>query len=218
MQVVILAAGQSRRFKEAGYTTPKPFLKVEWRDKIAYMIEHVINTIPAGYGIVAAIPPGYADIVPCLHYEIENSKGPADTALQVLYYIRPDSTLFIDVDILNDTNDLFKLSTLHHCGVLVKRSENPAYSYVDALGAFHHIAEKQRISEYAVQGAYFIPEHAIEEVIKEMERATSEMSEPFMSHVFYKLTLVKYSVHTTYTPVDWGTPNDLKISGATICS
>ena len=218
MRVLILAAGQSRRFKEAGYAIPKPFLPIEWRGRIACMLDHVVSTIPVGFNIVIAAPRGYVSYLHEQYREIEDSKGPADTALQALRTLNPPiATLIIDVDILNHTNDLIKLSKLNHCAVLVKRSANPAYSYVDALGTFHHIVEKQRISDYAVQGAYFIPDHAMEETMKEMKRAVEVEREPYMSHVFDKLTLMKYSIHTTYTPVDWGTPNDLVLSGARIC-
>jgi NDP-sugar pyrophosphorylase family protein len=219
MRALILAAGQSRRFKEAGYNTPKPFLQIKWRDTTTSMLNHVINTIPKGFNILVAAPKGYASEIHVDYYkEVENSKGPADTALQALNLLIPASTIIIDCDILNHTNDLIKLSKLNHCGVLVKRSANPAYSYVDGLGTFHHIAEKSRISEYAVQGAYFIPEHALEETMEEMGKVCNQSREPYMSHVFDRLTLVKYSIHTTYTPIDWGTPNDLKLSGAEICT
>lgn len=218
MRVLILAAGQSRRFKEAGYATPKPFLQVEWRGRTASMLDHVISTVPEGFHITIAAPRGYVSFLHEQYREIEYSNGPADTARLALRLDPYVATLIIDVDILNHTNDLIKLSKLNHCAVLVKRSANPAYSYVDALGTFHHIAEKQRISDYAVQGAYFIPDHAMEEALNVMEVVTADTSEPFMSHVFDRLTLVKYSVHTTYTPVDWGTPNDLTLSGARICT
>lgn len=214
MRVIILAAGQSRRYQQAGYKIPKPFLKVDWNGVVVTMLEHVINTIPSEFDcITIAVPPGYD------YFPVYNSKGPADTFYRVLQkLILPDSFLVLDTDILNSTNDLMKLTKLNHCGVLVRRSANPSYSYVDRLGAFQHIKEKERISEYAVQGAYFVPKSALDEFMIELKRVVETVSEPFMSHVFDRLTLEKYSVPTTYIPVDWGTPKDLEMSGAHIMS
>src|SRR3974377_530764 len=156
MRVIVLAAGDSRRFKEAGYETPKPFLKVNWRDNINTMLGHVINTIPIDLDYIIAYHKGWrTELTASLGFEIGNTKGPADTALQVLIGTRYDATLIIDCDILNTTNDLARLLRQNSCAVLVKKSANPAYSYVDNLGLFTHIVEKERISDYAVQGAYF---------------------------------------------------------------
>lgn len=229
MRVIILAAGQSKRFLKAGYKTPKPFLKIDWNGLVAMMIEHVLNTVPLEFNMIdIAIPPGWSGAITdsvswkeglrINFHIVEFTKGPADTAKQVLRAIRPDSTMILDTDILNSTNDLLKLSTLHHCAVLVRRSANPAYSYVDNIGEFTRIKEKERISDYAVQGAYFVPRSAMEEFLQVLCHIVDSASEPFMSHVFDHLPLQKYAVPTTYIPVDWGTPQDVEMSGAYILS
>ncbi len=230
MRVIILAAGQSKRFQQAGYKTPKPFLKVEWNGTTAMMIDHVINTIPLELEDVdIALPPGWSKHCSkelafrpgyVFKYDvIENSKGPAETAYQILTHLEiSESCLFLDTDILNSTNDLLKLTKLNHCGVLVRRSANPAYSYVDQLGRFEHIKEKERISEYAVQGAYYVPQFILQKFIMELRITISAMNEPFLSHVFDRMTIEKYAVPTTYIPVDWGTPQDIEMSGAHIIS
>jgi dTDP-glucose pyrophosphorylase len=228
MRVIILAAGQSNRFKKAGYKTPKPFLKVDWNGITVTMLEHVLNTIPLEFKTIEiAIPPGYSqDFTDKLgwvdqrlinYHILDNTKGPAETALLVMRHIT-ESCLILDTDILNSTNDLIKLTRLNHCGVLVRRSANPAYSYVDRLGEFQRIKEKERISDYAVQGAYFIPRTALHAFMPVLEETVEVMDEPFMSHVFDRLSLLKYAVPTTYTPVDWGTPRDVEMSGAYIMS
>src|SRR5262245_47681586 len=99
IQIIILAAGQSRRFKDAGYMTPKPFLNIEWRNKTCKMVQHVIGTIPYVYhnNIIIATPP--------------DSKGPADTVLKTMTHVE-HSCLILDCDILNHTNDLFVLSKM----------------------------------------------------------------------------------------------------------
>lgn len=229
MRVIILAAGQSKRFQKAGYKIPKPFLKIEWNGVTAMMLEHVIINVPLEFNLIdIAIPPGWSNkITECSSWKeslrvnfhvIEFSRGPADTANQVLEKCRPQSTLILDTDILNSSNDLLKLVKLNHCGVLVRRSANPAYSYVDRIGEFQTIKEKERISEYAVQGAYYIPRTAMDEFKAVINNVISLEPEPYMSHVFDRMAILKYAVPTTYIPVDWGTPQDVELSGATIVS
>jgi len=160
MHVIILAAGKSKRFKDEGYPIPKPFLEIEYRGLSVYMLQHVINTIPHSLDceISIAVSPGYVFDAPKIKsYPVENTKGRADTALQVMK-ILPEPNwggyLIIDSDILNSTNDLSRLVSQQRSAVLVKKSANPAYSYVDKLGKVSQIKEKERISEYAIQGAY----------------------------------------------------------------
>jgi hypothetical protein len=42
------------------------------------------------------------------------------------------------------------------------------------------------------------------------------MKEPYISHVFNQLTGEKIAKETTYQPIDWGTPLDVRLSGAHI--
>src|SRR5215469_3317603 len=111
MRAIILAAGLSRRFRDEGYMTPKPFLQIEWRGTIAMMLEHVINTIPMDFSVAAAIPLGWLSSTKKISHEhnqivyseLGPTKGPADTALQMLELFKSDDTIFMDVDILNLT-------------------------------------------------------------------------------------------------------------------
>lgn len=188
------------------------------------MLQHVVNTIPLEFkNVYIAIPAEQSKERSqfkdhCYFCNLPKTKGPAESAQIVLQAGPQDSYLIMDTDILNSTNDLLKLTMLNHCGVLVRRSNNPAYSYVDCLGAFKHIKEKERISEYAVQGAYFIPKTAFTEFKTQLDVVVETKEEPYMSHVFDRMTLEKYAVPTTYIPVDWGTPKDLEMSGAYIVS
>lgn len=224
MYVIILAAGQSKRFQEVGIEIPKPFLEIHWRGKSVYMLQHVINTIPLKFAeIHIAVPPKTEFRAPGIHsYEISDTKGPAHTAYQMLSLLgdydtgAPSSYLILDCDVLNFTNDLERLSELDHSGVLVSWSANPAYSYVDKLGPFEHIEEKKRISEYAVRGAYFIHQSGLNEFINLSKLVIEAKQEPYLSHVFDAMQCEKRAVETSYLPVDWGTPRDIRISGAHI--
>jgi hypothetical protein len=218
MRAIILAAGESRRFKEEGYTTPKPFLNIELRGYTCPMWEHVFWTLPPkfwGGQTLYGVPPKWIgemnNAIVMVH-----TKGPAHTALQVMNKISLDDTLILDADILNFTNDLLAITTIHCPAVLVSKSSNPAFSYVDALGFFNLIKEKERISQYAVRGAYWIPSKFIGEFMTIAETLVETMKEPYISHVFNQLTGEKIAKETTYQPIDWGTPLDVRLSGAHI--
>jgi NDP-sugar pyrophosphorylase family protein len=221
MQIIILAAGASKRFQDQGYVTPKPFLQIEWRGTTQTMLEHVINTIPVQYTDIFVVTPKHVEL-PTFNRkvwseQIEPTKGPAHTAWLLMKSLIGDSTLILDSDVLNFTNDLYALTLLSSMGVLVKPSSNPAYSYVDKLGDFTRIQEKEMISKYAVQGAYFIHWRHYEEFVGHSKDVIEEMSEPFISHVFNRMDIgARIAIQTTYNPVEWGTPRDVVISGAKI--
>jgi dTDP-glucose pyrophosphorylase len=224
MRVVILAAGQSRRFKDEGIMVPKPLLQIEWRGTILSMLEHVMRTVPVEYQnkIVIAISPEFVAkmaIIPISTnklFIVESTKGPAETVLKTMQHLEPEATLIMDVDVLNFTNDLHRLTNLSRCGVLVSWSANPAFSYVDNVGVFKRIREKQRISEYAVRGAYFVPLESRFNFIRALEEVSGAISEPYISQALDHMDEEKYAMQTSYTPLEWGTPRDVRISGAHI--
>jgi len=218
MLTIILAAGQSKRFQEEGYMVPKPFLRIEWRGRNLQMLDHVRYTLPREFTqLVCAVPEGYEkQMTECR--AIVDTRGPADTALQMINRFEPVSCLILDADILNFTNDLYWLTHNKLPAVLVSKSANPAFSYVERLGHFRRVAEKHRISDYAVRGAYFVPDHAMVEFTMALEDILERDKEPYISHAFNNMITPKCAVETTYIPVDWGTPRDVLLSGARIIS
>lgn len=223
MRVIILAAGKSRRFQEAKFLTPKPFLQIEWRGCTEPMLCHVLQSVPIGYPISVAIPSGYlteAQLVtqkwPQITFkEIAETIGPADTLRQMLTG-DGQPLLVLDVDVINHTNDLVMLSLLNCSGVLVSKSTNPSYSYVTNLGSFFHIKEKERISSYAVRGAYYIITSDVVEFKEYLKIAIKNYKEPFVSHALDLLPNSKFALKTFYDPIEWGTPLDVKLSHARI--
>lgn len=223
MRVIILAAGQSKRFQDAGYKTPKPFLPIEWRGSTRLMVIHVVNSLPKQLTkLTIAVPPGYKNEIYsprayCI--EVEGTKGPAHTLQKVLYRL-PDmeSTLVLDSDVINHHLDLYGLTKEPVCSVLVSPSKDPSYSYVNKVGYFDQIVEKEVISEHAVRGAYFIPRLHISEFMLALDKIVEEKDEPYISHVFNDMLGDKYALQTTYIPVDWGTPEAIQASGARICT
>jgi hypothetical protein len=70
----------------------------------------------------------------------------------------------------------------------------------------------------AVQGAYYVYEHNMNEFIYAAKEVIDSVEEPYISHVFNECKFSKLSTFTTYNPIHWGTPQDLELSGARIIS
>jgi len=223
MRVLILAAGQSQRFKELGFNIPKPFLPIGWRGHVATMLEHVINTVPEQYGdITIAISEDCVSRLRKLelmysYVAVPKTNGPAHTALEAMRTFKEaTSTMILDVDVLNTTNDLWLLGQITSPAVLVRESTNPLSSYVDKAGEFNEIAEKQRISKFAVQGAYYVPKAGFPQFLSRLEEAMQKTQEPYLSHALHLYQGKKFAVQVKYTPIEWGSPRDIRISGAHI--
>lgn len=230
MLTIVLAAGQSKRFQVEGYKIPKPFLDIEWRGVRASMLDHVLNTIPAQLNpIRVAVPDSYDKTYKFQPFDrisftgVGETRGPAESLLKIVmkpFFSGEESLLIMDSDILNHTNDLWELANLQTSGVLVRKSANPAYSYVDALGEFQIIMEKSRISEWAVSGAYFIHESDRDDFVYQLDNISkNSVKEPYISHAILLMERRKMtSLAVTYDPIDWGTPQDVLLSGARICT
>lgn len=225
MHVIILAAGESKRFQDAGYMIPKPFLLIEWRGSVKTMLEHSIATVPlSDDALITAVPYKHDSLAREITkgrvtvFPIVNTIGPLDTAYQVMREYGKSSTLILDVDVLNTTNDLYSLTrtNLQRCAVLTSYSANPAFSYVENLGPFKRIVEKERISEYAVRGAYYVPGTEHEKFMAAAKEIIKQKKEPFISNALNMVKDYKFAYQTTYAPIEWGTPNDVIISGAHI--
>jgi hypothetical protein len=222
MHTIILAAGMSKRFYDEGYLVPKPLIRLSWRGKEQTMLEHVIATIPLEFrDIVIATHPKWIREIghnERIHvHPVEATRGPAETAYKTLRALIPEATLILDVDVLNFTNDLLRLGSLNNTmGVLVGESANPAFSYVDQKDEFKHIYEKRRVSKYAVRGAYFISAIHINAFMSALEKKMPLNGEPFISHIFNHVPIMKTALEVSYTPIEWGTPRDVRLSGAHI--
>lgn len=93
MQVVIAMAGLGQRFKDSGYTDPKPFIKI----KNKFMFEYLVEKFPIHWNIFFVINEDlenkYINILNLknLHSKIIKTKyserGPIDTVLTALPYL-----------------------------------------------------------------------------------------------------------------------------------
>lgn len=172
INIVVLMAGEGRRFKDARYSRIKPFIKISER----MMIEHVLDGIrikDAKYLLVVreSFFKDYTDELKHLQskYNVsfssvrETTTGALATALSVYNKIMPfDPVIFVDSDNLFDNIEFGKfvnfatMSGSDAC-VLTANSDNEKFSYVKLNsdnGFVSKIAEKKVVSNMAVVGAY----------------------------------------------------------------
>ncbi len=170
LNILIPMAGEGSRFKDAGYTFPKPLIEV---NKIP-MIQLVIDNL--------SIKGNYKFIVKDEHvkkYNIDSmlriirpnsdiinvsktTEGAACTALLAKKYINNDNPLLIansDQFIKwNSTKTMYNFMTKKiDGGILTFKASHPKWSYAkhDDLGTVLEVAEKKVISNTATVGIYF---------------------------------------------------------------
>ena len=163
LNVLIPAAGEGKRFKDAGYEDPKPFIYVNGD----YMIDHVQKNLAIESGTLLLFRHKYyqADNVEfgmpiCFSKKTE---GTAQTCLYVKDHIDNDSPLLIaNCDQILEWNHLAFYYLCEHTsldGVIVvfdcpEKSKKWSYCEVEN-GLVKCVAEKEPISEIANTGIYF---------------------------------------------------------------
>lgn len=218
-RILIPAAGRSERFREAGYETPKPFLGVSYKGVETTMLGHVLRSLPNDDYLIG-VPSGYDD--GANRVVIPHSRGQADTLLQLARHCQEDGpVLIVNSDVVFRTSELdylFRVLSFYDGSLLVQNASNPAMSYVDRVPHPTRFAEKERISDWGISGAWahrsvFALRDALEKVVSD-----AGPGEPYLSHA---LNLVKgdwyaREIAPSIDMVDWNTPMALKASGAEI--
>jgi len=167
INIVIPMAGEGRRFREAGYTFPKPLIEVHGKP----MIESVYRTLPH-----IGRPIFIARTIDSINYNLEDffhnlnpksvlttlddkTEGAACTVLTVSNLIdNNDPLLIVNSDQICywSTNDALHWFNLHDGGIITFRATHPKWSYVKVVsGHVEEVAEKRVISDMATTGIYF---------------------------------------------------------------
>jgi HAD superfamily hydrolase (TIGR01509 family) len=170
INVVIPAAGQGKRFAEAGYQHPKPLIVIDGRPMIDLVLE---NFRPVGQPIVLLqsrhIEQYCADDV--ITHLAPNARtvgidglteGAACTVLKAEHLIDngnemilANSDQYVDVDL---TEFVAKMRAFKaDAGILTFKDDHPKWSYArhDAEGRVTEVAEKVVISDQATVGIYY---------------------------------------------------------------
>jgi len=222
--VIVPAAGESRRFKEAGYFTPKPLLKIRDNGGLSLrMVTHVIANLPpvTCRDVIVGLPAGVEPVVPFYKYlSIINTEGQADTVFQMIQKLPfDDSVLVLDCDMMLEPNDIQKLIDLlqiYDVTVAVAETFDPNSSRVDSVPFPTRFVEKEPISQYGIVGARGFKK--IRNLTQAIVRANIDIhTELYLSHAMNYCMGTKYA-HIVTEFTDLGTPERIREIGWEIVS
>ena len=212
LHIIMAMAGEGSRFKEAGYTVPKPLIKVEgielFRRAIGSFNYYCTSTnIPdTKYTFIVRseyISEYEIDKTIKMYYPNANilavektTRGALETLMVAKDYIDDDDCVVsMDCDIqFNSSTYDYKI--LHRRTedsaipmVMSFYSKNPIYSFVkvvDGIGTY--VAEKDPISNYALGGCYYLGlgknlKKAAKQYIKDFEDGKIQTKELYLSLV-----------------------------------
>lgn len=231
MNVLIPMAGAGSRFKEAGYTFPKPLINVNGKPMIQVVVENL------------NIDANYIYIVQKEHYEKYNleymlnlitpnckivqvdglTEGAACTALLAKEYIDNSNELVIansDQYVDWNSNDFLYMCTNPEIdgAILTFPSVHPKWSFVKTgdNGLVTEVAEKKPISNEATVGIYYFKQgrYFVEYAEKMIARNKRVNNEFYICPVFNELIADEGRIKTMKLEENsmWGlgTPEDLK--------
>lgn len=184
INIVIPMAGMGKRFIEAGYTLPKPLLKIEDREIIAHIVD--IMRVPNAQ-FIFIVRQDHCDEHQLdkrlLEFEpnakiiriSELTEGAVCTVLLAKDYFNDNNPVIIkDCDQIinwNPENFLEFVSRNNADGAIVNiHTERPNYSFsrVDHAGRIYETAEKSVISNHGSAGIYYFARGA--DLIKYAEK------------------------------------------------
>lgn len=223
LYTIIPAAGVSKRFKEAGYETPKPLLYVKSKDgTIASMVAHVVDSAPFENCLIG-LPIGQKqpDDLTGAAVGIKSTTGQADTIYQIVRMLDDDSSILVlDCDMVLLTKDIDKLVEMikvYDVAIAVTETFDPNSSRVDQVPFPTKFVEKEPISQWGIVGARAFKNAGLltDALRKTLEWAKALNVEPYLSHAINLYPGTKYA-HVITEYQDWGTPERLQQSGAVI--
>ena len=170
VNVVIPAAGEGRRFAEAGWPQPKPLIDVNGFPMISLVV-HNLSARHFNFTIAAqrqhrlefenisfgAIKP------PEFHYIEAITSGAAETVLRVVQNLQPELPLciansdqIVEIPIQDFVDDFVERQLDGSIMVFEDPTSNPKWSFVklDNKGFVTDVAEKKPISNLATVGIY----------------------------------------------------------------
>jgi HAD superfamily hydrolase (TIGR01509 family) len=170
LNVLIPMAGAGSRFKQVGYTFPKPLIDVEGKP----MIQLVVENLNIDANFIYVVQKSHREkynldtllnlITPnCRIVEVDKiTEGAACTALMAKKYIDNDNPLFFansDQYVEWDSNEfMYKMNeTGSDGGIVTFKSTHPKWSFakLDRQGFVTEVAEKNPISDLATVGFYY---------------------------------------------------------------
>lgn len=229
LQILIPAAGESKRFKEEGYDSPKALLYLKSSDGVVKdMLTHVIDTLPQekdslGWPIPITIALSSNQEKWVVGNSItikwiDKTIGQADTILQSIKDLKDeDSILICDCDMLLKKEDLKQLVWLllgYDVTIAVSETFDPNASRVDQVPFPKMFVEKEPISQYGIIGARAFRsigklKQALKKTLEDCEKLNIE---PYLSMAINNYVGTKYALLINEF-VDLGTPERIRKAG-----
>ncbi len=227
-------AGEGRRFRNAGWTTPKPLIELNGKPLFVRAIESVkVDGAPMKYSLIVrqehidehGIDKGIREILPdAMIYSVERTtRGAVETCLMAEGCIADDDAVVVmDCDLefrsevyMGIIEEALKNDDATGGALVSFDSDEPKYSYaeLDGNGNVVRTAEKDVISNHALCGAYFFASgKEFKEVAHLLLDAPMEKHEFYVS-LLYNYLLAKGDIVKLATMEDfrsYGTPEELR--------
>lgn len=216
--VLIPAAGKSERFKNVGISKPKGLLQMEWRDRTATMIEHVMprNNSPVRIGCRAEDHTHFERSLAHIRKElwpIVATHGQSHTCAQMSKGIDgPVLVINSDNGFDCDLDEFFSecVRTDANAGAVVFISNGERkYGYVNEIPWFTFALEKAPISTYALAGAFYFKSAMVLQLAHSLT-FKNNLSEQYLSEIFKVIPHGKLAYRIPRSELhEWGTPIDL---------
>lgn len=220
---IIPAAGESKRFKEFGYQTPKPLLRLKSKSgETGYMVQHVISDLSSWIraGVIIALHEG-VDKLQDLEERVmfvSQTTGQADTVYQIVKTLPDnDNVLILDCDMVLLTTDillLIKMIQIYDVSIAVAETFDPNSSRVDQIPFPTRFVEKENISQYGIVGARCFKNARLLTIAlkRTLEKCEDRHIEPYLSLAINPYPGIKFA-HLITEYVDLGTPQRIMEAG-----
>lgn len=214
--VLIPAAGESSRFVAAGYRGPKAALEITLGGVRQRMIDHVVSRLPEGMIPVLVIRPEHQSALCGFDQIILDgpTRGQSETVLKGLRDREPILIHNCDVLIGGLHRMLWHVNSPAIALHKDKSNGPPSFSYVDDPLLPARFREKERISNWAVSGAWWFPNSDLLRMACELQLLHAEPGEECYLSGALDEFIVMRGVHCDFT--DLGTPEAIAAAGGVI--
>ena len=212
--IIIPAAGEGRRFQEAGYKGPKHLIPLDGVPMIDWVVRNVRPLDPHG------------DVVVASQTTVGKTKGAMETIKRALTGYPPkagEPLVIANCDQLIRVPENFFTSGVGHGVIFTFKSASPAHSYVytDRRGRITGIVEKPLTppTNQAVSGVYYFANSAaLTTAIKDSlagegrsQSAEDSTGEQYLSVALRRMIQQEYTLYAIDVPTAiLGTPEDFQ--------
>jgi NDP-sugar pyrophosphorylase family protein len=241
MNIVITLAGHSRRFKEAGYKTPKFLIEIDGKPMIDHVVEMFNLNNDRFYFVFNEIQNNeYPELADNLRKLVkwckivvipEHELGPVHTAMFLTDIIEDDEPviisycdMFVEWNYSNFKNEIIGYDAAIPCFVGFQPASygttKYAYVRVDENMQMLELREKEcftdnRVDEYASVGIYYFKTWKLfnETALELMRVGFGNLKEGYVSLLSNLLVAKGLSIKITNVEkfICWGTPEDLSL-------